>query len=176
MCLAAKEQIPLFCFDHRPEQGPGHQPTVFLTGGEWFDQTSARTHCLPHWRRVVWPDECTNPLSSTRTWTHCLPHWRRVVWPDECTNPLSSSLEASCLTRPGHEPTVFLTGGEWFDQTRARTHYLPHWRWVVWPDQGTNPLSSSLEASTLSITPPIRFYKLGSSNYLYTCKLTMVPI
>jgi hypothetical protein len=158
MCLAAKQQIPLFCFDHRPEQGPGHQPTVFLTGGEWFDQTSARTHCLPHWRRVVWPDECTNPLSSTRTRTHCLPHWRRVVWPDEYTNPLSSSLEASGLTRPSHEPS------------------LPHWRRVAWPDQGTNPLSSSLEASTLSITPPIRFYKLGSSNYLYTCKLTMVPI
>jgi hypothetical protein len=32
-----------------------HEPTVFLTGGEWFDQTRARTHSLPHWRRALYP-------------------------------------------------------------------------------------------------------------------------
>ena len=114
------------------------EPTIYCTRGELADHyTTDRAHDLLHSRRARWP----------------LHHW---------LSPRSTALAPSSLTiTPLIEPTIYCTWGELADHyTTDRAHDLMHSRRAHWPlHHCSSPWSTALEASSLTITPLIRFLR-----------------
>jgi hypothetical protein len=128
----------------------------------WIDQTEARTHDLPQQRRARWPLHHWQRLEHT-TYHNRGEHADHYTT-DRGSNPRSTTTEASTLT------TTPLT--------EARTHDIPQQRRARWPlhhwqrlepttyhnrgehadhyttDRGSNPRHTTIEASTLTTTPP----------------------
>jgi hypothetical protein len=46
----------------------------------------------------------------------------------------------------------------------------------VWPDRGSNPRSTTLKASTVTMTPPVQFTKLDSLNYIKSTSFVLTLI
>jgi hypothetical protein len=125
----------------------------YKLNSRWFDLTWTRTHYLQDSRwacyplhHLTWPDLDSNPL-STRLKVSML----SITSPDLTwtrTHYLQDSRWACYLlhhlTWPGLEPTIYKTQGEY------AIHY------ITWPDLDSNPLSTRLKVSMLSITSPMQ--------------------
>ena len=198
-----KPMIYYTCGKHLVWPNLGSNPwSITLVASTWFDPTWDQTHDLLHsWqalgltqpgikpmiyytrgKHLVWPNQGSNPWSITLV---------ASTWFDPTrvqTHDLLHSWQALGLTQPGIKPMIYYTRGKhlvwpnqgsnpwsitlvastWFDPTRVQTHdllhswqalgltqpgikpmiYYTHGKHLVWPNQGSNPWSITLMAST----------------------------
>ena len=155
------------------------EPTIYYTQSKhaYYYTIDARTHDQLHSKsaRLLLHHRCSNPRSTTLSQhgyyytidarTHDQLHSKsaRLLLHHRCSNPRSTTLKVSTVTiRPSMlEPTIYYTQSQhsYYYTIDARTHDLLHSKSarLLLHHRCSNPRSTTLKVSTLTITPPMRY-------------------